>query len=79
MSSKIIFVRFTEYTENNLLFLRYKSAIMSKAYYLLQLCATRIVHCVSLTGQEKATTITVMTATPTIIKRRLVTVRDLII
>ena len=52
---------------------------MSIAYYLLQRCATRIVHSVSLKDQENATTITVMTAISTIIKRILVTVRDLII
>ena len=79
MSSKLIFIRFTEFTENNLLFLRYKSAIMSKAYYLLQWSATRTVLSVALTGQGNATTITVITATATIMKRRLVAVRDLII
>ena len=79
MSSKIIFIRFTEFTENNLLFLRYKSAMMSKAYYLLQWSATRTVLSVSLTDQGNATTVTVMTATATIMKRRVKTVRDLII
>ena len=47
--------------------------------FLLQGCAARTVHGVSQTGQENATTINVMMATHTAMKRRLVTVRDFVI
>ena len=52
---------------------------MLSCVLFLQRCAARIVHGVSQTDQENVTTINVMTVTPTTMKRRLVTVRDLII